>query len=86
MSSDLADTQRVTGERLRAFIERIEHLEAEKKDIAEQIKEVFAELKGEGFDAAAIREIIKRRKQDPDDVAEKEAVLEVYMAALGMLG
>lgn len=80
----MSDAERVTGERLRSFVERIERLEEEKKEVADQIKEVFAELKAEGFDATAIRAIVRRRKQDPNDVAEQEAVIELYMSALGM--
>lgn len=83
--SDLSHADKVTGDRLRAFVERIERLEEEKKEVADQIKEVFAELKGEGFDTTAIRAILRRRKQDPDDLAEQEAVVEIYMAALGMV-
>lgn len=80
-----ADVQyNVTGEELRQFIERVEQLESERKDIAEQVKEVFAEMKGRGFDVKAIRAIIRERQQDPDDIAEQEAVLEMYRAALGM--
>ena len=79
-----SDSQRVTGDQLRAFVERIERLEEEKKEIAEQVKEVFAELKGQGFDVKAIRQILKLRKQDPDDRAEEVAVLDLYMSALGM--
>lgn len=79
-----ADQYKVTGEELRQFIERVEHLEAEKKDIADQIKEVFAEMKGRGFDVKAVRAILKERQQNPDDVAEQEAILDVYRAALGM--
>lgn len=85
MNDDLSSVNKVTGDRLRAFVERIERLEEEKKEVAEQIKEVFAELKGEGFDSTAIRAILKRRKQDPDDVAEQEAVIDLYMTALGMV-
>ena len=72
------------GEELRQFIERIEHLEAEKKEIADQVKEVMAELKGRGYDVKAVREIVKLRKRDADDIAEEEAVLDMYKAALGM--
>lgn len=82
--TDLNSAEKVTGERLRAFVERIERLEEEKKEVADQIKEVFAELKAEGFDTTAIRSILKRRKQDPDDLAEQEAVVELYLSALGM--
>lgn len=74
-----------TRDRLQSFIERLERLEEEKKEIADQIKEVFAEAKGEGFDTAAMRKILKMRKQDPDDRAEEEAVLELYLSALGMI-
>lgn len=74
----------VTGAELRQFIERVERLEEEKAEAAEQIKEVFAEIKGRGFDVKAIRQILRLRKQDPDDIAEQEAVLEMYKAAIGM--
>jgi uncharacterized protein (UPF0335 family) len=72
----------VTGEELRQFIERIERLSAEKQDIAETIKEVFAEAKGRGYDAAVLRKVIARMKRDRDDLAEEEAVLEMYETAL----
>ncbi len=72
------------GNELRSFIERLEHLEAEKRDIAEQIKEVMAEAKGRGFDTKAIRKIVALRKKKPDDRAEEEAILELYLNALGM--
>jgi uncharacterized protein (UPF0335 family) len=74
----------VTADELRQFIERLEHLEAEKKDIAEQQKEVMAEAKARGYDTAVMRKIIALRKRDKDDLAEEEAILEVYKAALGM--
>ncbi|WP_425046223.1 DUF2312 domain-containing protein [Primorskyibacter sp. S87] len=74
----------VTGQQLRSFVERIERLEEEKREVAEQIKEVYAECKGTGFDIKAIRTIVSRRKKDPNDLAEQEAVLELYMNALGM--
>ena len=75
---------RVTGAELRAFIERIERLAAEKKDLADQQKEVFAEAKGRGYDTKIIRLLIALRKREPDDIAEEEAVLEMYKEALGM--
>ena len=78
------ETYTVTGEELRQFIERIERLEVEKKDIADQIKEVMAEIKGRGYDTKAVRAIVSIRKRDADDVAEEEAVLELYKVALGM--
>lgn len=74
----------VTGQELKQFIERVERLEEEKKEVAEQIKEVFAEMKGRGFDVKAIRTILRERKQDPNDIAEQEAVIDMYKAALGM--
>lgn len=78
-------TYTVTAEELRQFIERYERLEAEKKDIADQQKEVMAEAKGRGYDTSALRKIVAIRKRKPDDIAEEEAVLEVYKAALGMV-
>jgi uncharacterized protein (UPF0335 family) len=78
------DAYAVSAEELRQFIERYEHLEAEKKDIADQMKEVMAEAKGRGYDTKAMRRVIALRKRDKDDLAEEEAVIEVYKAALGM--
>lgn len=78
------NTYNVTADELRQFIERYEHLEAEKKDIADQLKEVMAEAKGRGYDTRALRKIVAMRKRKPDEIAEEEAVLEVYKAALGM--
>jgi uncharacterized protein (UPF0335 family) len=77
-------TEQVTADELRQFIERYEHLAAEKQDIADQQKEVLAEAKGRGFSVPILREIIKLRKMKPDDLAEREAVLELYRSALGM--
>jgi uncharacterized protein (UPF0335 family) len=74
----------VAAGELRQLIERIERLEAEKKDIADQIKEVMAEAKGRGYDTKVMRKVIALRRRDKDDVAEEEAVLEMYKAALGM--
>jgi uncharacterized protein (UPF0335 family) len=79
-----AEIHAVTADELRSFVERYELIEAEKKDLAEQQKEIMAEAKGRGYDTARIKEIIALRKKDPDDVAEAEAVLELYKAALGM--
>ncbi|MFO6465356.1 DUF2312 domain-containing protein [uncultured Jannaschia sp.] len=78
------DTYRVTADELRQFIERIERLEQEKKDIAEQSKEVYAEAKGRGYDTKVMRKVIALRKREPDDIAEEEAVLDMYKEALGM--
>ena len=74
----------VAAEELRQFIERYEHLDAEKRDIADQMKEVMAEAKGRGYDTRAIRKLIALRKRDRNDVAEEEAILDMYKAALGM--
>ncbi|MFU8897539.1 DUF2312 domain-containing protein [Roseinatronobacter thiooxidans] len=84
MSDITNDAYNVTAEELRQFIERFEHLEAEKKDIADQQKEVMAEAKGRGYDTKVLRKIIALRKRTPDDIAEEEAVLDLYKAALGM--
>lgn len=70
---------------LRAFVERIERLEEEKRALADDIKEVFAEAKGNGFDTRVLRQIIRIRKQDANERAEQEAILDLYMSALGML-
>ena len=72
------------GEELRQFIERYERLEAEKADIAEAQKDVMAEAKGRGYDTKVLRAIIAKRKKDADDLAEFEAIQEMYEAALGM--
>ncbi len=78
------ESKRVTGAELRQFIERIERLDAEKKDIAEMQKEVMAEAKGRGYDTKVMRKLIALRKRDSNDIAEEEAVLEMYQEALGM--
>lgn len=75
---------RVTAEELRAFIERFELLEAEKRDLAEQQKELMAEAKGRGYDTKVLRKVVALRKRKPDDIAEEEAVLDLYKTALGM--
>ena len=82
--NDKIDTYSVTADELRQFIERAETLAAEKRDIAEQEKELFAEAKGRGYDTKVMRKVIALRKRKPDDIAEEEAVLEMYKAALGM--
>lgn len=83
--SDADATLTATGARLRSFIERVERLEEEKKALAEDIKEVYAEAKGHGFDVKILRKIVALRKKDPDDRAEEEALLDTYMSALGMI-
>jgi uncharacterized protein (UPF0335 family) len=86
MAEDItADSaQTIAAGQLRAFIERIERLEEEKQTISDDIKEVYAEAKGTGFDTKAIRTIIRLRKKDANERQEEEAMLDLYMAALGM--
>ena len=79
----MSDT--VAADQLRLFIERIERLEEEKKTISDDIRDVYAESKGNGFDVKALRAIIRLRKQDPNERQEQETILETYMQALGML-
>ena len=78
------DTDSVAQDQIRAFIERIERMEEEKKAISDDIKEIYAEAKGNGFDTKVLRQIIRIRKQDHQERMEQEALLELYMAALGM--
>ena len=75
---------RASATELRSFVERFERLEAEKKDIADQQKEVMAEAKARGYDVKVLRKLIALRKRDSEDIAEEEAVLEMYKEALGM--
>jgi uncharacterized protein (UPF0335 family) len=70
---------------LKQFIERVERLEEEKKTVSDDIRDVFAEMKGRGYDVKAVRQILKIRKQDQAERQEQEAILDVYMQALGML-
>jgi uncharacterized protein (UPF0335 family) len=79
------DATRFAKDQLKAIVERIEHLEEEKKAIADDIKDVYAEAKGNGYDVKALRKIIRLRKQDKNERAEEEAILETYMHALGMI-
>ncbi len=84
MQDSGSDSYGVAAGELKQFIERIERLEDEKKEVAEQIKEVMAEAKGRGYDTKVIRKVVALRKRDADDIAEEEAVLEMYKSALGM--
>ncbi len=70
---------------LKAIVARIERLEAEKKAISDDIRDVYAEAKGSGFDAKALRDIVRLRKMDANERAERETILETYLQALGML-
>ena len=83
MAADVADTG-VAADELKQFVERIERLEEEKAGIAGDIKDVFAEMKGRGFDVKAVRSILRIRKKDHAERQEEEAMLELYMQALGM--
>jgi uncharacterized protein (UPF0335 family) len=82
--TDATGAYNVTADELRQFIERAEQLEAEKKDINEQEKELFAEAKGRGYDTKIMRKVIALRKRKPDEIAEEEAVMDMYKSALGM--
>lgn len=75
----------VGADQLRSFVGRIERLEEEKKALSEDIKEVYAEAKSEGFDTAIMRQVIRIRKMNEADLHEQEELLEVYKRALGML-
>lgn len=72
----------IPGGRIRSFVERIEHLDAELQELNEQKKEVFAEAKAEGFDVRILKEIIKLRKQDKEERDERESLLDLYMRAM----
>jgi uncharacterized protein (UPF0335 family) len=80
-----APATRFAKDQLKAFVERVERLEEEKKAIADDIRDVYAEAKGTGFDVKALRTIVKLRKQDDNERREHEEIVETYMHALGML-
>lgn len=82
INADSAQT--VAAGQLRAFIERIERLEEEKQTIAEDIREVYAEMKGTGFDTKAVRTIVRMRKKDRAELEEEMAMVALYGSALGM--
>ena len=81
----MTDAHGVARDQLRAFIERIERLEEEKKTIADDIKDVYGEAKGCGFDTAILKQVIRLRKKDEQERLEEEAILDTYLAALGMI-
>ena len=85
MKEDESPATRFAVDQLKSIIERIERLEEEKKAISEDIKDVYAESKGNGYDVKALRTIIRLRKQDPNERQEEESILETYMNALGMI-
>ena len=76
---------RFAKDQLKSIIERVERLEEEKKALSDDIRDVYAEAKANGFDVKALRQIIRLRKQEPNERQEHEAILEIYMQALGML-
>ena len=84
MADDITETsQTVAAGQLRAFIERIERLEEEKKTIADDIKEVYAEAKGNGYDVKVLRKVVALRKRDLEERKEEEAILDLYLQAVG---
>jgi len=85
VKEDEAPATRFAKDQLKAIIERIERLEEEKKAISDDIRDVYAEAKGNGYDVKALRTIIRMRKEDPNERAEQETILETYLQALGML-
>ena len=82
----MRDTVGIAGDRIRSFVERIEQIETELKELAEAKKEIFSEAKGEGFDVKVLKEILKLRKQDQDERDEHETLLDVYMRAMDEAG
>jgi uncharacterized protein (UPF0335 family) len=84
-TKDEPTSHRFAKEQLKAFVERVERLEEEKKAIADDIKDVYAEAKGNGFDVRSLRVVVRLRKQDINERREQEAILETYMHALEMI-
>ena len=85
LKEDEAPATKFAKDQLKSIIERIERLEEEKKAISDDIRDVYAESKGNGFDVKALRMIVRLRKQDPNERQEQETILETYMHALGMI-
>jgi uncharacterized protein (UPF0335 family) len=84
-NSEAGQATRLAADQLRAIIERVERLEEEKKTISDDIRDVYAEAKGNGYDVKALRTIVRMRKQDANERQEQETILETYMHALGMI-
>ena len=84
LEDEAQDRYRVTAGELRQFIERYERLEAERRDLADQMKEVMAEARARGYDVKVLKKLIALRKRDTSEVSEEEAILELYKSALGM--
>ena len=85
LKEDESPATRFAKDQLKAIIERIEHLEEDKKAISGDIRDVYAEAKGNGYNVSALRTVIRLRKQDKHERAEQEAIVETYLHALGML-
>jgi uncharacterized protein (UPF0335 family) len=83
--ADEGRVHRFAKDQLKSIVERVERLHEERKAIADDIKDVFAEAKGNGFDVPAIKQVIRLRAEDKDERAEREAILDTYLQALGML-
>ena len=79
------DPDSIAGDQLKAFVERLERLEEEKQSLADDIKDVYAEAKANGFDTKILRQVIRMRQQDASERAEMESLLELYCSALGMM-
>jgi uncharacterized protein (UPF0335 family) len=86
VKDDQQPARRFAKDQLKAFVERVERLEEEKKAIADDIRDVYAEAKGNGFDVKTLRVVVRLRKQDINERKEQEALLETYLHALGMAG
>jgi uncharacterized protein (UPF0335 family) len=84
LEDESREQYRVTAGELRQFVERYERLEAERRDLADQMKEVMAEARARGYDVKVLKKLIALRKRDSSEVSEEEAVLELYKQALGM--
>ncbi|MCQ0987520.1 DUF2312 domain-containing protein [Jiella marina] len=80
----MSDVNGIAQDQLRSFVDRIERLEEEKKTISDDIKDVYAEAKGNGFDTKVLRKVISLRKQDQNERQEQESILDLYLQALGM--
>ena len=85
LKEDEAPATKFAKDQLKSIIERIERLEEEKKAISDDIRDVYAESKGNGYDVKALRMIVRMRKQDPNERQEQETILDTYMQALGMI-
>jgi uncharacterized protein (UPF0335 family) len=83
--TEIKDVGGVAGQRLKSLIERIERLEEEKKGLADDVKDVYAEAKGVGFDVGTIRRIVRLRKMEPDKIREQDELLDLYRSAIGMI-